>query len=167
MAEGAILVGFITLQRLAELVLAQRNTRRLKAAGGVEFGGSHYPVMVALHAVWLAGLWLLGAHNAVDPVWLAVFAALQVARVWVIASLGPRWTTRVIVMPGETLKTCGPYNFIRHPNYVVVALEIAVAPLALGLWAFAAVFGLLNLALLAVRIRCENSALAWASGGVR
>jgi methyltransferase len=165
MGEGALLLGFVTAQRLVELAWAQRNTRRLLAAGGVEFGQTHYPLMIAVHAAWLGGLWWLGRDHRVDPLLLAVFVALQVARLWVIASLGRRWTTRVVVMPGETLVAAGPYRFMRHPNYLIVAAEIAVVPLALGLPLCAAVFSALNGALLIWRIRVEQEALAWARAG--
>jgi methyltransferase len=160
MPEAAFLLAFITLQRLAELWLARRNTRALKAAGAVEFGAAHYPLIVALHVVWLAGLWALGASQPVDRWWLVLFVLLQIARVWVIASLGARWTTRIIVMPGVPLIARGPYRLMRHPNYVVVALEIAVVPLALGLWLYAAAFFIANALVLAIRIRAENAALA-------
>ena len=150
------------MQRLAELGLAQWNTVRLRAQGGVEFGAAHYHLMVALHAFWLLGLWILGHDRNVDPLWLTVFILLQVARLWVIASLGRRWTTRVIVLPGAAPIARGPYRWLRHPNYLVVIAEIAVVPLALGLPLFALVFSLANAALLAHRIRVENQALAWA-----
>jgi methyltransferase len=163
MGEGAWLVAFLLAQRLAELCLAQWNIRRLRAAGGVEFGAAHYPLIVALHASWLLGLWALGWGRNIDPVWLAVFVLLQVGRVWAIASLGRRWTTRVIVLPGAPPVARGLYRWLRHPNYVVVALEIAVVPLAFGLPLFALVFSALNAALLAWRIRVENEALAWAT----
>ncbi len=163
MGEGAWLVAFLAVQRLAELGFAQWNTLRLRAEGGVEFGAAHYPLMVALHAFWLLGLWLLGHANAVDPRWLAVFILLQAGRVWVIASLGRRWTTRVIVLPGSAPIARGPYRWLRHPNYLIVVLEIAVVPLALGLPVIALVFTLANLALLYYRIQVENRALAWAA----
>ncbi len=162
MADGALLVGFITLQRLAELVLARRNTQRLLAEGGVEYGRAHYPVMVALHAAWLLGLWWLGRTQPVDPLLLGVFVLLQVGRIWVIASLGRRWTTRIIVLPYAPLVASGPYRWLKHPNYWIVALEIAVVPLALGLPVFAAVFTVLNAFMLYHRIRAENAALAQA-----
>jgi methyltransferase len=163
MGEGAWLVLFVAAQRLAELGLAQWNTQRLRAMGGVEFGAAHYPLMVVLHGFWLLGLWLVGHDRAVDPFWLALFVVLQAARVWVIASLGRRWTTRIIVLPGAAPVTRGPYRLLKHPNYLVVVLEIAVVPLALGLPGFAALFTLANLALIAYRIRVENRALAWAA----
>jgi methyltransferase len=160
--EGAWLVIFLIVQRLAELGFAQWNTVRLRAEGGVEFGAAHYPMMVALHAFWLIGLWLLGHDRSVDPFWLTVFILLQAGRLWVIATLGRRWTTRVIVLPGAAPVARGPYRWLRHPNYLVVIAEIAVVPLALGLPLFALVFSLANAALLATRIRVENQALAWA-----
>ena len=132
MRERAWLVAFLVAQRLVELCFAQFNTRRLRAKGGVEFGAAHYPLMIALHASWLLGLWLLGHDRSVIPFWLAIFVLLQVGRLWVIASLGRRWTTRVIVLPGFAPVSRGPYRWLKHPNYLIVALEIAVVPLALG-----------------------------------
>ena len=165
MGEGAWLVVFLIVQRLVELGLAQWNTVRLRAQGGVEFGAAHYPLMVALHALWLLGLWLFGHDRSVDPFWLALFIVLQAGRLWVIASLGRRWTTRVLVLPGAAPIARGPYRWLRHPNYLIVILEIAVVPLALGLPMLALVFSLANVALLAYRIRIENQALAWAAQG--
>lgn len=167
MGEGAWLVGFLVVQRLAELGLAQRNTARLRATGGIEFGAGHYPLMVTLHALWLLGLGVLGYDHAVDPLWLALFILLQAGRLWVIASLRSRWTTRVIVQPGAVPIARGPYRWLRHPNYAVVVLEIAVVPLALGSPLFALVFSIANAALLAWRIRVENQALAWAAHAER
>ena len=158
-----LLLGFVTLQRLGELVLARRNTQRLLARGAVEHGASHYPLIVALHAAWLAGLWALGWNSAVSLPWLGVYVLLQVFRVWVLASLGGRWTTRIIILPGEPLVRRGPYRFLPHPNYLVVAGEIAVLPLALGLPLYALVFSGLNAAVLWVRITAENAALRGAS----
>jgi methyltransferase len=167
MAEGAWLIAFLIVQRLAELGLAQWNTARLRAAGGVEFGATHYPLIVALHAFWLLGLWILGHDRAIEPLWLAVFVLLQAGRIWAIASLGRRWTTRIVVLPGAAPVARGLYRWLKHPNYLIVALEIAVVPLALRLPLFAAVFSLANAALLAIRIRAENKALAWAARGAR
>lgn len=165
MGEGMWLVAFVALQRLSELMLARRNTARLRAEGAVEFGATHYPIMVVLHGAWLGSLAWLGHDRAVDPGWLMFFISLQAARVWVLASLGNRWTTRVLVLPGAPAIARGPYRWLRHPNYVVVVLEIAVVPLALGLPGVALVFSLANAALLALRIRVENQALAWAARG--
>jgi methyltransferase len=155
-----LLLGFVTLQRCAELVLARHNTKRLLARGAVEAGASHYPLIVALHAAWLGGLWLLAREAELILFWLAVFVLLQSLRLWVIASLGERWTTRIIVLPGAPLRRVGPYRFLSHPNYVVVAGEIAAVPLALGMPLYALAFSLANAGLLAVRIRAEDEALA-------
>lgn len=153
------ILALVTLQRLGELVLARRNTARLLAKGGVETGAAHYPLIVAVHAAWLVGLFALAWDRPVNWIWMGIFVLLQLARVWVIASLGGRWTTRIITIPGETLVRRGPYRFVSHPNYIVVAAEIAVLPLAFGLTAFAAIFSVLNAAVLAIRIRAESEAL--------
>jgi methyltransferase len=163
MGEGAWLVAFLLAQRLAELVFAQSNTARLRAKGAVEFGAAHYPLIILLHASWLIGLWVLGHDRPIVWSWFALFALLQFGRLWVIASLGRRWTARVIVLRGAAPVTRGPYRWIRHPNYLIVALEIAVVPLGLGLPVFALIFSIANAALVAYRIRIENEALAWAA----
>jgi len=166
MGEGVWLVTFLVAQRLAELALAQWNTLRLRAKGGIEVGAAHYPLLVALHASWLLGLWLFGHAQPINLFWLGLFVLLQAGRVWVIASLGSRWTTRLIVLPGAPPVARGPYRYLRHPNYLIVILEIAVAPLALGLPVFALIFSLANAALLVWRIHVENVALVWAAGDV-
>jgi len=153
------LLGFVTLQRVAELILARRNTKRLLARGAFEAAPGHYPLIVALHASWLAGLWLLGWSAELRLGWLLAFALLQVMRAWVIATLGRRWTTRILVVPGAPLARNGPYRFLSHPNYAVVAGEIAVVPLALGLVWYALAFSIVNAAVLAIRIRAENAAI--------
>ena len=163
MGEGTWLVAFLVVQRLVELCFAQTNTARLRSSGGVEFGATHYPLIVALHAAWLLGLFMLGHDRKVILFWLVILVLLQAGRLWVIASLGGRWTTRVIVLPGAAHVARGPYRWIRHPNYLVVALEIAVVPLALGLPVFALIFSIASAALLLYRIRIENEALAWAT----
>ena len=153
------ILGYVTLERLLELVFAGRNTKRLLAKGAREHGAGHYPLIVAVHALWLATLWFLAIDRVPDPFWLAMYVLLQAARIWVLATLGPRWTTRIIVLPGEDLVKEGPYRFLNHPNYWVVIGEIAVLPLVFGLWLVALVFSLLNAALLTIRIREENRAL--------
>nr|WP_250157244.1 isoprenylcysteine carboxylmethyltransferase family protein [Tianweitania aestuarii] len=154
------MLAAVTAERLLELVIARRNTRKLLEHGAVEVAAGHYPLIVALHAFWLAGLWFYGMNNPVHLGWLALFALLQVLRVWVLVTLGSRWTTRIIVMEGETLVKAGPYRFLSHPNYCVVVGEIAVLPQCLGLPLFALVFTLLNGIVLWIRIRAENRALA-------
>ncbi len=159
MTFATLVLLLVTLQRGGELVLARRNTRRLMARGAVEVAPGHYPAIVAVHGLWLLTLWVMGSHAFVHLGWLALFCVLQALRVWVIATLGPRWTTRIIIPPGEALVRAGPYRWISHPNYVVVASEIVVLPLAFGLPVVAAVFAVLNAAVLTVRIRAENRAL--------
>ena len=159
-SSGAVLLAYITVQRIAELWWAKQNEMRLVAAGGVEVGGAHLPLMQLLHAAWLLGLWALAYDRPVQPVFLALFVLLQIGRFWVLATLGRRWTIRVITVPGETLVAGGPYRFFRHPNYAIVIGEIAVAPLTLGLPLYALLFSLLNALVLAIRIPQENAALA-------
>ena len=156
---GTIFLVFLTAQRLAELWWATRNEARLLAAGGTEYRGLHFWLMPGLQAAWMAGMWLLAYDHSVVPVFLALFIALEVARYWVLATLGRRWTIRVIVVPGEQLVARGPYRFLRHPNYAVITGEIAVAPLTLGLPIYALVFLVLDLVVLAIRIPAENAAL--------
>ena len=165
------LVLLVAAQRLGEVVWARRNERRLRAAGGAEVGARHYPMFFVLHGSWLAALWLLVPPEA-PVIWplLVFFALLQVARVWVIASLGRYWTTRIISVREAPLVRRGPYRWLKHPNYLVVAGEIAVLPLAFGAWRVALVFSALNGLLLWHRIRVEDAALARrraAGGGQR
>lgn len=159
MTPAALLLALVTLERLAELWLARRNTAALLGRGAVEVAPGHYPLIVLLHAAWLAGLWLLGSERPLATGWLAIFLLLQVLRVWVLATLGPRWTTRIIVQPGRPLVATGPYRFLSHPNYVVVVGEIAALPLCLGLPWYALAFSMANALVLAIRIRAENAAL--------
>jgi len=156
---ATLILTFVTLQRLAELVLANRNTRRLLERSAVEKSAAHYPMIVVLHATWLLGLWYLAWNAPVHWFWLSVFAVLQGLRIWVIATLGERWTTRIIMLPGAARITTGPYQYLSHPNYAVVVAEIAVLPLAFGLWAYALAFSALNALILFVRIRAEAAAL--------
>jgi methyltransferase len=157
---ASIILALVTLQRFGELILARHNTRALLARGGIEIGGRHYPLIVAVHAAWLIALWILGRDQEVDLPALALFVVLQGVRVWIFATLGQRWTTRIIVLPGEKLVATGPYRYLSHPNYAVVAAEIAVLPLALHLPAVAVVFTVLNAIVLTIRIRSETRALA-------
>ena len=155
-----IVLGLVALQRLGELAVAARNTRHLRAAGAIELDAGGYPLFVLLHAAWLLSLALLVPASAA-PSWplLAVFAALQLGRLWVIASLGRYWTTRLIVLPDRPLVSRGPYRFINHPNYLIVIAEIAVLPLAFGAAMIAAVFSAANLVVLARRVMIEERAL--------
>ncbi len=159
MTLAPALLALVTLQRLGELMLARRNTRGLLRRGGVEIAPQHYPAIIACHTLWLVSLWVFGRAQPVASGWLALFALLQLGRLWILATLGSRWTTRIIVVPGETLVARGPYRLVSHPNYAVVVGEIAVLPLALGLPWVAVIFTLFNAAVLFVRIRAENRAL--------
>jgi methyltransferase len=159
MTPAIFLLAFVTAERLGELWLARRNTAGLLARGAHEIAPEHYPLIVLLHAVWLAGLWGFGAARALDPGWLVVFLMLQVLRAWVLATLGRRWTTRIIVLPGAPLIRTGPYRFLTHPNYAVVVGEIAALPLCLDLPWYALAFSVANFAILAVRVRAENVSL--------
>ncbi|WP_413771163.1 isoprenylcysteine carboxyl methyltransferase family protein [Lichenihabitans sp. PAMC28606] len=154
------LLAFVTIERIVELGLARHNTRALLARGAREAASGHYVFIVAFHAAWLAGLWILAWDRPVSLGWLAVFACLQALRVWTLMTLGRRWTTRIIVLPGAPLVASGPYRLLSHPNYAVVVGEVAALPLALGLPIFALVSSLLNALLLVVRIRAESRALA-------
>jgi methyltransferase len=162
MDPAIALLAFLTLQRFVEFVWDRRNTQRLRAFGAVEFGGLHYPAMMLVHAGWLAGLWVLGYDRPVTPGFVIAFLLLQVARYWVLATLGRRWTTRVIVVPGAPLVEGGPYRLMRHPNYAIVAVELALVPLALGLPLYALVSVVLYAGTALLRIQVENSALAGA-----
>lgn len=160
MILNLIILAFVTLERVAELWLSNRNTRRLIERGAKEHAPRHYPLIVLLHASWLATLWWLAPPRQIQPFWLALFFLIELGRVWVLATLGERWTTRIIVLPDAPLVSRGPYRFTDHPNYLIVVAEILVLPLAFGLWRTALVFSLLNAAILAVRIRAENRALS-------
>ena len=160
MTADTIILLLVSLQRLSELVIARRNTAFLNAQGAVEHGASHYPVMVLLHATWLAGLWWFGWNAPVFWPLMALYGVLQLFRLWILLSIGRRWTTRILTVPGETLVARGPYKFIRHPNYALVLLEVPLLPLALGLNMFALLFGLLNIAMLTWRIAVEEKALS-------
>ena len=159
MILNVVILALVTVQRVSELWLSRRNTRRLLAQGAREHGSGHYPLIVAVHALWLATLWWLAPDRPIDAFWLAMFVLLEIARIWVLATLGPRWTTRIIVLPPAPLVRRGPYRFVNHPNYWVVIGEIAVLPLVFGLWQVALVFTLLNAIALTVRIHAENRAL--------
>jgi len=165
----AILVvcGLVALQRLLELRYAARNTRALLARGAIETGATHYPFFILLHGSWLlcTAVVALATHAQTNWWLIGLFGVLQAARIWVIATLGPYWTTRLISLPGAPLVRSGPFRFVRHPNYLIVTIEIATLPLAFGEYLVAIVFTVLNLALLAVRIREEERALAGRPAG--
>ena len=159
MWPGIALLAFVTFQRLSELPVARRNTARLLAAGAHEVAPGHYPLVVALHATWLATLWWLAPPHPIQLPFLALFFIVQLGRIWTLRTLGTRWTTRIIIMPGEQLVARGPYKYLNHPNYAVVIAELALLPLVFGLWQIALIFTIFNAAILTIRIRAENEAL--------
>lgn len=150
----------VALQRFAETIISGRNRRRLLESGAREVGQGHYPLIVLLHVSWLAALFfLIPPQSPVHPGFLGTFLVLQCLRVWTMVSLGRFWTTRIVTLPGAELSARGPYRWVRHPNYMIVAAEIAVLPLAFGAWEIAAMFSILNAGLLAWRISVEDEAL--------
>lgn len=172
MVSEAALLGALAVavagQRLSELQLARRNTAWARARGAREFGARHYPAFFVLHGGWLVA-WVVEAWRAgprlVAPGWLVVFLVALGLRAAAIAALGPRWNTRILVLPGAAPVRRGPYRVLRHPNYVAVVLELAALPLAFGAVGTAVIAGALNLSLLlCVRIPAEEEALAWAEG---
>jgi methyltransferase len=159
-AVAAVILALVVLQRLAELVVANRNTKALLARGAVEIGASHYPLIVLLHTLWLIAIvWFLPHPPPIHWPLVGVFVVLQGLRLWVLATLGPYWTTRIISLPGAPLVKKGPYRFVSHPNYLVVAGEILVLPLVFGETAVAVFFSIANAAMLAWRIRQEETGL--------
>ncbi len=169
MSAGAPLVfavALVALQRLLELGLSRRNERILRARSAVERGQGHYPLIVALHTLWLLSTLVEGTLRgdpdlpALWPLPLALFLLVQPLRYWAILSLGENWNTRILVVPGAKLVRRGPYRYLRHPNYVAVVVEILTFPLIFGAWITALVFSVLNAILLSARIRDENRALA-------
>ncbi len=154
----AWILAFVIVQRLGELALAQANTRRLLARGGREVGRGHYPLFILLHASWLIAIAAVTPLDA-QPIWplVGVFFVLQALRVWVIATLGRYWTTRIVTIDDAPLVRRGPFRFVRHPNYWVVTGEIAVLPLAFGAWEIAIVWSILNALLLRHRIAVESA----------
>jgi methyltransferase len=153
--------AYVIIQRLAELIYASANTRRLLAEGGKEYGRRHYPLFILLHGGWLLAIALTAQPSAKTSLPLLIaFIASQALRFWTLASIGRWWTTRIISAPHFPRVKKGPYRFIRHPNYTVVAMEIALLPLLLGAPIIALAFSLGNAILLAWRIRVESGALA-------
>jgi len=154
------LLTLVILQRVGELFYANANTARLLAKGAVEHQAGHYGLIVAVHTAWLAALLWFSYGQPIYMVFLIVYVILQGFRVWIFVSLGRRWTTRIITVPGETLVAKGPYKYFRHPNYMLVSAEIACLPLVFGLWEIALVFTILNAIVLRIRIKAEEQALA-------
>jgi methyltransferase len=161
-----LLIAGVAVQRLAELRLSRRHLRRLLARGGVEAAPRHYRAMVLLHGAFLAAcpleVWLLRRpfRPLLAAAMVIVLAAAAALRLWAIATLGERWTTRIVYLPGAAPVESGPYRYLRHPNYLAVVAEMAALPLLHGAWLSALVFSAANAVVLAVRIRAEEAALA-------
>jgi methyltransferase len=157
-----IFLVLVAAQRFLELVLSRRNTARLLVQGAREVGAAHYPLLIGFHVLWLGAvaLWVWLHPPVLNLACAGIYVLLQAARTWTMVSLGPYWTTRIITLPGAPLVRRGPYRFLRHPNYVIVVLEIAVLPLAFGAWPVAALFSPLNAVILGIRVHAENVALA-------
>lgn len=159
MNRAALGVGAMAVQRLAELVHARRNEAVLRQRGAVETGAAHYPVIVAVHVAWLASALVEGRRaRRVARAPLVALGAAQALRYWAIASLGPQWTTRILVDPTTPPVSTGPYRYLRHPNYLAVAVEMAAFPLVFGAGRTAAAFSVLNGAVLRTRISTEEGA---------
>ena len=155
-----VILMLVTAQRLGELWLSRRNTKHLLVRGGREVGARHFPLFFALHGGWLLalGVWVWAGPPQINLLMVVLYLLLQMGRVWVIRTLGAYWTTRIIVVDHAPLIQTGPYRFTRHPNYLIVCLEIVVLPLAFGAWWIAGVFSVLNTALIVYRIGIEDAA---------
>jgi len=157
-------VSFVIIQRIVELFVARTNEKWIRSQGGYEVGAKHYPFMVAMHVGFFISLIIefLVFDRSLPAFWIllfVIFVMLQMMRIWVISSLGRYWNTKILVLPGAHVVKKGPFHFIRHPNYVVVTLEIIVIPLMLGAYFTALLFTILNFIILSVRIPVEEAAL--------
>jgi methyltransferase len=159
MWTNIVILSLITLQRIAEFHIARRNTARLLGRGGFEMGTGHFPFIVMLQIVWLAGLWYFAFRAEIQWPWIYGYAVLEAARGWIIAALGDRWTTKIIVMPEDDGAAGGMSSYFRHPNYFIVTAECFILPMAFGLWWYAGIFAVSAAGLYYLRIRAENEAL--------
>lgn len=160
----SIVISIVILQRIIELMIAKRNEKWMKSEGAFEAGASHYPYMVAMHVFFFVALIseVLLLHRTISsiwPIWLTIFLAAQLLRIWCLASLGKFWNTKIIVLPNAQVVRKGPYKWLRHPNYVIVATELLVLPLLCNAIFTAVVFSLLNIWMMTVRIPTEEKAL--------
>ena len=156
-----LIVTAVIIQRLYELVLANKNTQALLSQGAFETGQKHYPLIVLLHAGWISSIliWIIMGYASLNGVFLGLYVLLQPLRLWVLKTLGKYWTTRVIIVPGRDLIKTGPYRWFKHPNYMTVICEIAILPLAFGAIEIAVIFSILNAIILSHRIKVENASL--------
>jgi methyltransferase len=153
------ILALATLQQAVEYYIARRNTRRLLALGGVEAGGGHHWIMMAFHALWLLGLWVYARDNEILWHWLFGYCAIEALRGWVVAALGDRWTSRIIVMPGESYDATTVLRFLRHPNYLIVLVEVFVLPMVFGMFWYGLGFAIACGAILFWRMQTEDLAL--------
>ncbi|MFE8695739.1 isoprenylcysteine carboxyl methyltransferase family protein [Cytobacillus sp. FJAT-53684] len=159
-----IFLFLIIGQRLSELMIAKRNERHMKQKGAIEFGQSHYPFIVAVHSLFFVSLIievaLLQKNLSPNwPVFLTLFLLAQMGRVWVLASLGPFWNTKILVLPEANIVKKGPYQYVKHPNYIIVTIELIVIPLLFQAYMTAILFTIFNAVILAIRIPTEERAL--------
>lgn len=168
-----LLLCLLALQRTTEVIISWRNQKWLRAHGAVEHGRGHYPIIVVLHVLFYASLilerrFLIRGWDPFWPVWLGLLLSAQILRIWAMASLGRFWNTRILVVRGAKAVVAGPYRYIRHPNYVAVAVEVLMIPMLCGAYITATAFSILNIVVLRTRIREEEKALrtlsAWEPG---
>lgn len=161
---GILLIGLVILQRLVELAVAKRNEKWIVSEGGYEVGAAHYPWMILLHSSFFIALLaeVLLVNPGISSIWgflLPLFLLVQAARIWCLCSLGRFWNTKIMILPHATIVKKGPYRIIRHPNYLVVTMELIILPLLLNAYFTAILFTLLNIWMLSVRIPVEEKAL--------
>ncbi|WP_407268648.1 isoprenylcysteine carboxyl methyltransferase family protein [Radiobacillus sp. PE A8.2] len=159
-----ILFSFLIFQRIIELVIARKNEQWMRDRGAVELGKDHYKWFILAHSLFFVSLWLeiIFKHEAAlvfQPILFLVFVFLQVMRVWCIGSLGRFWNTKILILPGATLRNRGPYRWIKHPNYVIVGLELFFIPLLFHSYVTAIIFPLIHIVLLKIRIPAEENGL--------
>lgn len=156
-----IALAAVAAQRIVTVAYSARNTKRMLAAGGIEVGKAQFPIIALAQFAWLASMAILIPSHAKPNWWILGGAAIvEIFHCWAIASLGPYWSTRVVLVPGARLVRSGPYAIMRHPNYVAVLAEIVLLPLAFGRWDIALIFGALYAALILWRVRDEDRLLA-------
>lgn len=159
-----IVISSVILQRLIELLIARRNEKWMLGQGAFEVGASHYPIMVTMHLAFFVTFLLevVALGRTLSPFWillLIIFLLTQTARIWCLLSLGKFWNTKIIILPGADVVRRGPYRWLRHPNYLIVSIELLVLPLLFGAYFTAILYSLLNIWMLSVRIPAEEKAL--------
>ena len=159
-----IVLTIVITQRLVELFIANRNEKWMRNLGAFEVGASHYPIMVGMHVAFFVSLLseVLALNRPLSPIWillLLLFISAQVVRIWCLVSLGKFWNTRILILPGAAVVKKGPYRYFRHPNYLIVSIELLVLPLIFNAYITAIIYSLLNIWMLSVRIPAEEKAL--------